>query len=87
MDMDDFTPASGGSLRDSLRPETREPVGTFTPTRTLHPDEIWNPRSREITGHRPWRPDVREDRTAGDVERFSHEEAAGQMRAALRPGV
>jgi hypothetical protein len=42
MDMDDFTPASGGSLRDSLRGGThrvgRQTVATFTPARTMRPD-------------------------------------------------
>lgn len=42
MDMDDFTPAGAGSLRDFPTYGTREPLGTFTDTRFAHPDEIWH---------------------------------------------
>jgi hypothetical protein len=87
--MDEVTPAGSGSLRDAVRPASREPVATFTPTRTVHPDQIWSPRSREIHGHRPWRPgsqaDHREPEHAG---RPVHpgEDVARTVRAVLRPG-
>jgi hypothetical protein len=47
MDLDTFTPAGGGSLRDFHMP-TSEPVATFTQTRTTHPDEIWHPLGGEL---------------------------------------
>src|ERR1700761_8657408 len=47
-DIQDFIPAGGGSLRGALRPATREPVATFTPTQTVHPDEIWHPWGGEL---------------------------------------
>jgi hypothetical protein len=85
MDLDDLTPTRGGSLRGALRPATREPVATLTPTRTLHPDQIWSPRSREIHGHRPWRPGSQADhREPKHAERTPHVEAARMVRAALR---
>jgi hypothetical protein len=87
-DMDDLTPAGSGSLRGALRPGTREPVATFTATRTVHPDEIWNPRGGEITGPRPWRSgsqaDHREPKRAGRMRQ--HEEVGQTVRTALRPG-
>jgi hypothetical protein len=93
MDMDDFSPAGGGSLRGVLRPGTREPVATFTQTRALHPDEIWHPRGGELTGTRPERPGSREDRRkaghqgkTGHQGTTPHEEVARMVRAALRPG-
>lgn len=39
MDIQDFVPAGGGSLRD--------PVGTFTQTRYVHPDSHWAPLGGE----------------------------------------
>jgi hypothetical protein len=89
MDMDDFTPADSGSLRGAVRPATREPVATFTPTRTTHPDEIWNPRGGKITGRRPWRPGSQADhREPEHAPRPVHpgEDVAHTVRAALRPG-
>lgn len=104
IDDGDLTPARGGSLRDALRPGRgfeHEPVdgaerasqhsavnaATFTKT-ALHPDQIWNPRSREITGHRPWRPGSHADhREPEPAEHTPHVEAARMVRAALRPGV
>jgi hypothetical protein len=47
MDLDDLTPALGGSLRD--------PAGTFIPTGAQHPDAIWNPRGGELSGGSPQR--------------------------------
>jgi hypothetical protein len=47
MDLDDLTPAGGGSLRG--------PVATFTPTGAQHPDTIWNPRGGELSGGSPQR--------------------------------
>jgi hypothetical protein len=88
MDLDDLTPAGSGSLRDGTHRIARQTVATFTPTRTMHPDQIWNPRSREIYGHRPWRAGSTDDRrTDGHAGRFSHEDAGRTVRAALRPVV
>jgi hypothetical protein len=46
MDMDDLTPAGSGSLRDAVRPASRQTVATFTPTRTLHPGRNLEPARR-----------------------------------------
>lgn len=32
---------------------TREPLGTFTDTRTVHPDEIWHPLGGELDSRAP----------------------------------
>jgi hypothetical protein len=48
MNLDDLTPAGGGSLRALAAPAVHEPVATFTPTRAVHPDEIWSPRGSEL---------------------------------------
>jgi hypothetical protein len=46
MDLEDLTPAGGGSLsRPVLGPHGR-PVVTFTAPPALHPDELWTPLSR-----------------------------------------
>jgi hypothetical protein len=47
MDLDDFTPADGGSLRGQPVPEA-EPVATFTQTQTVHPDSCWHPLGGEL---------------------------------------
>lgn len=93
MDMDDLTPAGSGSLRRALRPGTPEPVATFTPTRTVHPDEHWQHaqiRAALRSGYRedgPPRPGSREDQgKAGHVAITPHEEVARTIRSALRPG-
>jgi hypothetical protein len=44
-----MTPSGGGSLRGPAAPAVGEPVATFTPTRVIHPDEIWSPRSGELS--------------------------------------
>jgi hypothetical protein len=46
MNIDDFTPTNGGSLSRPVLGPHREPVATFTPTRAVHPDELWEPLSR-----------------------------------------
>ncbi len=88
MDMDEFTPAGSGSLRCGTHRVGRQTVATFTETRTLHPDEIWGPRSREIYGHRPWRPGSQADhREPTHAKQAPHEDASRTVRAALRPGM
>jgi hypothetical protein len=49
--VDDFASAGAGSLRG--RHATREPVATFTETRTLHPDEIWHPLGGGLDSRAP----------------------------------
>jgi hypothetical protein len=49
MNLDDVTPAGGGSLRGPAAPAVSEPVATFTLTRAVHPDEIWSPCSGELS--------------------------------------
>ena len=46
MDIDDFVPVGGDSLRDPC--VTRKPVATFTDIQTTHPDEIWHPLGGEF---------------------------------------
>jgi hypothetical protein len=46
MDMDDLTPAGSGSLRFPVPGPSGRTVATFTPTRSVHPDEIWQPFTR-----------------------------------------
>lgn len=87
MDLDDFTPAGAGSLRSRPVSHAGQKVATFTPPRTLHPDEIWNPRSTEIYGHRPWRPGSEaEHRQAEHADQAPHEQTARMVRSALQPG-
>lgn len=43
-----WTPVGGGSLRGSPAEPAREPVATFTPTYSPHPDLIWSPRGSEL---------------------------------------
>jgi len=46
MDLEDLTPAGGGSLsRPVIGPHGR-PVATFTAPETPHPDELWTPLTR-----------------------------------------
>ena len=86
MDMDEFTPAGSGSLRDGTHRVGRQTVATFTEARTVHPDQIWNPIGRELEP-RPKRSRSRGDRRKdGLADLTPHEEVAGQVRAALRPG-
>jgi hypothetical protein len=88
MDLDDLAPARGGSLRDGTHRVGRQTVGTFTETRTVHPDQIWNPRGGELTGSRPWRSDSEADHRGPERTRrvSHHEQAARTVRAALRSG-
>lgn len=48
MDINDMAPVGGGELRGSPAEPVRQTIGTFTPTRTQHPDEIWSPRGSEL---------------------------------------
>lgn len=48
MNLDDVTPAGGGSLRGPAAPAVSEPVATFTRMQAVHPDEIWSPRGGEL---------------------------------------
>ena len=88
MDIQDFAPAGGGSLRGRPVIHAGQQVGTFTDTQTTHPDEIWNDAiggEREHDQPKGSRP--RQDRRKAEhMERLPHEEAASQIRAALRPG-
>ncbi len=54
MDIQDFVPAGGGSLRD-IPATTSEPVATFTPTQTVPPDSIWRPLGGEFDQGRAMR--------------------------------
>jgi hypothetical protein len=45
IDDPDLTPAGASLSRPVLGPH-REPVATFTPTRAVHPDELWEPLTR-----------------------------------------
>lgn len=102
MDLDDFTPAGGGSLRDQYG--TREPVATFTPTRYTHPDEHWSPIGGELDPGRMTSPspsispvkfgsttaqhDGEQNRASADVgDGFDLQTTARTIRSALRPGV
>lgn len=86
MDLDDFTPASGGSLRDGTHRVGHQRVATFTVPAVRHPDHIWNPRGGEITGHRPWRSASKADhQEPKHAEHTPHQETARMVRAALRP--
>lgn len=51
LDIQDFVPTGGGSLREPYG--TREPVATFTDTRFIHPDEIWHPLGGELDSRVP----------------------------------
>lgn len=84
MDMDDFVPAGGGSLRGRRGYATREPVGTFTEVRTVHPDEYWRPLSEELELPRPRRTGSKQDHRKTEDARPPHGEAARIVRAALR---
>jgi hypothetical protein len=56
MDIQDFVPAGGGSLRNFPAPATTsEPVATFTQTQTVHPDSIWRPLGGEFDQGRAMR--------------------------------
>ncbi|WP_300609943.1 hypothetical protein [Trebonia sp.] len=46
MDMDDFTPALGGSLRIPVTAHRGQVVAQFTVPATPHPDELWNAHTR-----------------------------------------
>jgi hypothetical protein len=98
MDLDDLTPALGGSLRGPITPRVSEPVATFTPTGITHPDQIWSPRGSEIgPQQRPLtqpaqfgrsiehEPVNTSERTAQGTVQTIADHAAG-IRAALRPG-
>lgn len=48
MNLEEMTPAGGGSLRGRAAPAVSEPVATFTLTQPQHPDTIWSPRGGEL---------------------------------------
>lgn len=78
-------PADGAERASQRIAQT---AATFTPTRTMHPDQIWSPRSSEIHGHRPWRPGSQADhQEPTHAEQAAHVDAGRTVRAALRPGV
>lgn len=95
----DLAPVGGGTLRGPAAPSVSKTAGTFTPTRAVHPDEIWSPRGGEIAPpDRPLTPapdyaveserPVRaaymgETPTVGNLVRDMHP----VVRAALRPGI
>jgi len=59
----------------------RQPLGTFTQTRTGHPDEVWRPLGGELEQGGPKRLGSLDDREQADAP---HALAADQIRAALR---
>jgi len=99
MDLDTFVPVGGGTLRDAHQTAS-EPVATFTPTRTVHPDSIWNPLGGQFDQSRgtslvpspgdqgdagTQQDDAGPDRPdTGDG--YSHVATARMVRSALRPG-
>ena len=48
MNINDMTPALGGSLTGPAASAVHEPVATFTTSAVTHPDEIWSPRGSEL---------------------------------------
>jgi hypothetical protein len=97
MDIQDFVPTGGGSLRDPYG--TREPLGTFTDTRTPHPDEYWHPLGGELSSRAPslsaaddqgearQQSDARPGRPGtGTSDGFDLQGTARTIRSALRPG-
>ncbi len=84
MDLDDLTPAGGGSLRGRVL-HAGQQVATFTPTGAPPPDDIWHPLGGELDQPRPKRAQPRQERKAGHAE-HPHAETARTIRSALRPG-
>jgi hypothetical protein len=98
MDIQDFVPAGGGSLR-GFPATTSEPVATFTQTQTVHPDSIWRPLGGEFdqgrvpsvrnsaddqTGQRD---DASADRPGADTsDGYNFQSTARMVRSALNPG-
>jgi hypothetical protein len=91
MNLDDMTPAGGGSLRGQAEPAVSSPVGTFTPTQAVHPDTIWSPRGSELAPTD--RPLTSRDAYPGaESERpatlsYMAADLHRTVRAALRPGL
>jgi hypothetical protein len=94
MDIQDFVPEGGGSLRGRPVIHNGQQVGTFTDTSPAqHDDELWRSATRpdsEDDGDqddgrqrqaRPGRPDT------GTSDGFDLQGAARTIRSALRPGV
>lgn len=75
MNLEDLTPAGGGSLRALVASPACEPVATFTRPVVQHPDETWNPRGSEIAP--PQRP-----LTPAPAHGFEHEPVNRAERAA-----
>lgn len=95
MNLDDMTPAGGGSLRDPgapAAPAIRQTVATFTRTASPHPDTIWSPRGGELAPpDRPLSPSP-DAYTDAESERPAPRDYMGTdlhrtVRAALRPGL
>lgn len=93
MDIQDFVPANGGSLRDRRTHTTREPVATFTAPQPWNLDGLHQHaqvRAALRPGYRgdgPPPPGSREDeRKAAHVAMTPHEEVARTIRSAVRPG-
>lgn len=95
MDLDDFTPAGGGSLR--------EPLGTFTQTQYVHPDVHWNPLGGEFQqghgltlapatspvkfGSATAQQDAEPGRPGADTGDFDLQATSRTIRSSLRPGL
>jgi hypothetical protein len=98
MNLDDLTPAGGGSLRGAIAPPAREPVATFTPTSITHPDLIWSPRGGELAPpQRPLSQPIVYETAPSDRETMGgggdtptrdldFNAPARMVRAAVRPG-
>ena len=95
MDISDMAPIGGGDLRGPAAPSISKLAGSFTPTASPQPDDIWNPRGREVgvddrradpyglPGAGSERP-VQRDYTGMDGA-LSFADVAGNVRAAVRP--
>ena len=98
MDIQDLVPVGGGTLRGLPAPATSEPVATFTPTQTVHPDEIWRPLGGELDSRAPsltssaddqvqtpQQPDAGPRRPGTDAgDGYSFHNTARMVRSALR---
>jgi hypothetical protein len=92
MDLDDFTPAGGGSLRQPLI-HNGQSVATFT-TPTPHQDEIWSASTMPVDDQDgPAQDETRQQRRArpgrpgNDTGDAFHLQGTSKMiRWALRPG-
>ena len=100
MDLDDLTPAGGGSLRRPVLGPHGAPVATFTAPPGLSLDEIWHggrttgmtrdgrqgdPLGQPGHGLEHEPTDTAEKASQHLVQRFDHAQTATTIRAALRP--